>query len=61
MLRRESEVADDDAQTAEYLYRAGDLHETQIHDAKTAVAQFQAASDQAQALNSFDASARAKD
>jgi tetratricopeptide (TPR) repeat protein len=40
VLRREAEVADDDAQTAEYLFRAADLQETTLHDAPAAVATY---------------------
>jgi tetratricopeptide (TPR) repeat protein len=36
-LRRESEAAEEDAHTAEFLYRLGDLLETTLHDARGAV------------------------
>ncbi len=40
VIRREAEVADDDPQRAEYLYRAGDLAETTLRDEAGAVAAY---------------------
>jgi len=37
VLRRQADASDDDAQTAEYMYRLGDLEETTLRDAGTAV------------------------
>nr|HEX4318042.1 tetratricopeptide repeat protein [Kofleriaceae bacterium] len=37
VLRRQADAAEDDAQTAEYLYREGDLQETTLRDARAAV------------------------
>jgi tetratricopeptide (TPR) repeat protein len=36
-LRREADAAEDDAQTADYLWRMGDLQETTLHDPAAAV------------------------
>ncbi len=40
VLRRQADAAQDDAQTAEYLYRLGDLEETTLGDAAAAVAAY---------------------
>jgi tetratricopeptide (TPR) repeat protein len=37
VLRREAEATDNDAQTAEFLFRLGDLQETTLHDPRAAV------------------------
>ncbi|HUJ59383.1 MAG TPA: tetratricopeptide repeat protein, partial [Kofleriaceae bacterium] len=39
-LRREADVAEDDAQTAEYRYREADLQETTLHDPAAAIAAY---------------------
>jgi tetratricopeptide (TPR) repeat protein len=40
VLRRQADASEDDAQTAEYLFRLGDLEETTLRDAGTAVAAY---------------------
>jgi tetratricopeptide (TPR) repeat protein len=40
VLRRQADVAEDDAQTADYLFRLGDLQETTLDSAKQAVAAY---------------------
>ncbi len=40
VLRRQSEAAEDDVQTADYLYRLGDLQETTLRDVRAAVAAY---------------------
>jgi len=40
VLRRQADAAEDDASTAEYLYREGDLKETTLHDNRGAVAAY---------------------
>ncbi len=43
VLRRQADASDDDAQTAEYLFRLGDLEETTLRDPGTAVAAYREA------------------
>lgn len=40
VLRRQADASEDDAQTAEYLYREGDLQETTLQSARVAVASY---------------------
>ena len=40
VLRRQAHASEEDPQTAEYLYREGDLHETTLHDTRAAVAAY---------------------
>ena len=40
VLRRQADAAEDDAQTADYLYRLGDLQETTLRDVRAAVAAY---------------------
>ena len=40
VLRRQADASDDDAHTAEYLYREGDLRETTLHDPRAAIASY---------------------